>query len=231
MTTTFVSEIYASIQGEGPFTGERQIFTRLAGCPLRCNYCDTPESLTVSGHSRMSVEEVFLEIKRVSVKTGIKTVSMTGGEPLTHIVFLKELLPLLKEQGFKIYLETAGIHVDALEAIYSYVNVISMDMKLPSATHEDHWEQHEKFLKVAGEKAFVKVVLEKKSLLQEVEQAVNIIKKTPVSPLLILQPATAQFPDIEPATAEFIARAFSISKQYLEKVFVMTQQHKIWGMR
>ena len=40
-----VSEIFVSFQGEGLHAGRRQLFVRFAGCPLRCRYCDTPESL------------------------------------------------------------------------------------------------------------------------------------------------------------------------------------------
>ena len=41
-----VSEIFVSFQGEGVHAGRRQLFVRFGGCPLRCRYCDTPESLT-----------------------------------------------------------------------------------------------------------------------------------------------------------------------------------------
>ena len=40
-----VSEVFVSFQGEGPHAGRRHLFVRFAGCPLRCRYCDTPESL------------------------------------------------------------------------------------------------------------------------------------------------------------------------------------------
>ncbi|MDF1532664.1 MAG: 7-carboxy-7-deazaguanine synthase QueE, partial [ANME-2 cluster archaeon] len=40
----FLGEIFNSIQGEGIFTGMRQVFVRFQGCPLHCDYCDTPQS-------------------------------------------------------------------------------------------------------------------------------------------------------------------------------------------
>ncbi|HEX7459911.1 MAG TPA: hypothetical protein VF279_04720, partial [Acidimicrobiales bacterium] len=40
-----VSEIFSAIQGEAALVGERQVFVRLAGCNIRCTYCDQPEAL------------------------------------------------------------------------------------------------------------------------------------------------------------------------------------------
>src|SRR4051812_42305487 len=117
MTFTYISEIFSSIQGEGPFTGEPQIFVRLAGCPLRCDYCDTPESLTAKGHPKKSVEAAVNETLRMAKKDKVGTVSVTGGEPLAHLSFLKEFLPKLKKAGLKVYLETAGVHPQALKAV------------------------------------------------------------------------------------------------------------------
>ena len=44
-----VMEVFASIQGEGRYAGEPQVFVRLHGCPLRCRYCDTPGSWDPGG--------------------------------------------------------------------------------------------------------------------------------------------------------------------------------------
>jgi len=40
-----VSQLFVSFQGEGLHAGRRQLFVRFGGCPLRCRYCDEPESL------------------------------------------------------------------------------------------------------------------------------------------------------------------------------------------
>jgi len=48
-----VSEIFVSFQGEGPHAGRRHLFVRLGGCPLRCRYCDTPESLVPTSECRV----------------------------------------------------------------------------------------------------------------------------------------------------------------------------------
>src|SRR5215813_11073686 len=41
-------EVFHSIQGEGSFLGEPMVFLRVAVCPIRCRYCDTPHSYVAS---------------------------------------------------------------------------------------------------------------------------------------------------------------------------------------
>lgn len=231
MNSAPVSEIYASVQGEGPYTGERQIFVRLAGCPLRCRYCDTPESLVAKGHPRFTVDQVVAKILKLRGRTNIQTVSITGGEPLVYVRFLEELLPKLKKKKLKIYLETAGVHPQSLEQVVSNVDVISMDMKLPSATGRFFWKEHKKFLKVGGKKIFVKVVLERMSKMSEVKKVVSILIALKKSPTLVLQPVTPLSSPKEAPTTDQIAQAYGWAASKLAHVLVMPQQHKIWSVR
>lgn len=231
MTSAFVSEIYSSIQGEGPYTGERQIFVRLAGCPLRCCYCDTPDSLVASGHPRQTVEDVLTEVSRLRRQSRATTVSFTGGEPLAQPLFLLELFRQLKKRRFRTYLETAGIHAKALSTLIKFVDVVSMDMKLPSATGRDLWREHQEFLRIGGKKIFVKIVLEKKSKLEEVRKAIRMLSQQKQPPLLVLQPATPIDNQVAAPLADFVADAYSLATTSLARVFIMQQQHKFWGVR
>lgn len=98
-----IIEIYKSLQGESTFTGLPCIFVRLAGCNLRCDWCDS--EYTFSGGKKMSLEEVAAEVGRLAP---CKLVEITGGEPMLQE---KELLPLMERllaQGFEILLETSG---------------------------------------------------------------------------------------------------------------------------
>src|SRR5689334_12565633 len=142
MKSAFISEIYTSLQGEGPYTGEKQIFVRLAGCPLRCDYCDTPASLTTKGHPELSVTDALNAVLNERRHRGARTVSLTGGEPLAHVAFLSEFAPALQSKKFRVYLETAGVHPRPLEKIVRSCDVISMDMKMPSATGKTYWNEH-----------------------------------------------------------------------------------------
>lgn len=98
-----VVEIFASIDGEGKRTGQPATFIRLAGCNLRCCYCDTKYSFDTSIARDMSIDEVIDECKNL----GYHNVTLTGGEPLIS----KEselLIYRLCKSGFQVNVETNG---------------------------------------------------------------------------------------------------------------------------
>lgn len=124
-----IREIFESIQGEGPYVGEKQLFIRFCGCNLNCNYCDT--DFDVEKSQDYTPTELFEEITKLD---DVFTVSLTGGEPLVSVAFLTEFLPLLKGAGHFVYLETNGTLPDKLEQVIDYVDVIAADIKLESST-------------------------------------------------------------------------------------------------
>ncbi|HVY62512.1 MAG TPA: 7-carboxy-7-deazaguanine synthase QueE, partial [Planctomycetota bacterium] len=96
----FVKEVFLSFQGEGLLLGERQLFIRLAGCNIRCPWCDTPDALVAKEAGRARIEEapgsgrfrelenplgvfdVLREVQRIASEHGpVRWVSITGGEP------------------------------------------------------------------------------------------------------------------------------------------------------
>ena len=99
----YLIEIYKSVQGESSFTGRPCIFVRLAGCNLRCSWCDS--EYTFTGGHKMSLDEVVAEIKKLAP---VKLVEITGGEPLLQE---RELIPLMERlmaESYEILLETSG---------------------------------------------------------------------------------------------------------------------------
>ena len=98
-----VTEIFDSIDGEGKRTGLMAIFVRLAGCNLRCSYCDTAYSLALSDTAYTLTEEELLE-KIHSYPW--KKVTLTGGEPMLHPI--RHLCETLGREGYEVNIETNG---------------------------------------------------------------------------------------------------------------------------
>lgn len=128
-----VLEAFASIQGEGLFLGEPQVFLRLAGCPLRCRYCDTPHSWQLNArevdewHTPFQAACRIAEVEREAGGSK-RTVSLTGGEPLAYPDFAVELASLIGSRA--LHLETAGVHPAALERVLPATRHVSLDLKL-----------------------------------------------------------------------------------------------------
>lgn len=104
-----VIEIFGSIDGEGKRTGQLATFIRLAGCNLRCIYCDTKYSFDCKNAKEMSIDEIVQECWYI----GYKNITLTGGEPLIHKDVNKLILRLCSE-GFEVNVETNG-SVDLFE--------------------------------------------------------------------------------------------------------------------
>jgi organic radical activating enzyme len=141
-------EIFHSVQGEGRFVGVPMAFLRVATCPLRCLYCDTPNSYTAPATFpvRLSVRtqnegnpvaaDRAAELVRqvvVASEPGAKQsrVSVTGGEPLVFPEFVRELGRIVRGKGMRLHLETAAIDPDALAKCVDQVDHLSADYKLP----------------------------------------------------------------------------------------------------
>ena len=118
-------ELYKSVQGESSFAGVPCIFVRLAGCNLRCAWCDS--EYTFTGGKPFTADEIVAQIEALQP---CPLIEFTGGEPMLQH---KELLPLMQrllEQGYTLMMETSGERplADVPKAVHKIV-----DVKCPGA--------------------------------------------------------------------------------------------------
>ena len=98
------NEIFYSIQGEGLLTGVPSVFIRLAGCPLRCTWCDTKYALDPTAGEDLDIPAIIDKIEQWQCKFLV----ITGGEPMVNPQ-LPQLADKLKKRQKHITIETAGI--------------------------------------------------------------------------------------------------------------------------
>ncbi len=219
-----ISEIFESVQGEGLYVGHKQLFIRFFGCNLNCKFCDTKPS----NYVEYEAEELFEKMKSNNIHP--RFVSFTGGEPLIQKDFLKNISRLTKENGFMNYLDSNGIMADELKEVIEFIDVIAMDLKLPSSTGmEDFWQEHCRFLRVASEKeVFLKAVICEETSEEDFRKAVDLIKQVSIGTVLVLQPDSY-------GLADFLEEKLQKFKQICEEEGIVSciipQIHKIIGIR
>ena len=242
-----VSEIFVSFQGEGLHAGRRHLFVRLAGCPLRCRYCDTPESLVAVDECRIlgpdgarrrpnpfspgDLDRAVGEL--VAVAPALHAIAVTGGEPLAQADFLAAWLAI-RESTLPVLLETAGILPARLRRVLPWVSIVSFDVKCPSNTGERaRWDEHEACLAEAsasGCEVYVKMPVDDGTALEEVERGARLVAAAAPGAPLFLTPLT------EPATprltigAAGLERLHAVASAVHDDVRVLPQLHKVLGI-
>jgi len=261
----YFSELFCSVQGEGLFVGERHIFVRTAGCAATCSWCDTVyskvqtprfviHSAAHGEHKAWRANPVALDdvishvLDMAKANAPVSTVSITGGEPLEQPEAVHALARALRAKGLRIYLETAGLHADALASLIDDVDVIAADVKLASATGVDHAPAHRAFLRVLrnsvfdparadARPVFVKVIVDLKASVAEIEDAARLVAETSRKIPFVIQPESetlmgrqstreSRAPLLE--LAQEGARAASV---HLDVVRVIPQTHKVLHLR
>jgi len=224
-----IKEIFSSVQGEGIYVGQPQIFIRFAGCNLDCAYCDTKKS----GGKNYSPFEIVRKVGQVNSSNAIDTISITGGEPLLYPDFLLSLLPRLRIKNFKMYLETNGTLPSGFEKIRDFIDIVAMDMKMPTASSaKAFWGRHRDFLRLAVKKrVFVKIVITPKTTIDEIKKAIAIIDDIDCGIPLVLQPVTPAKRVARKAPLGRLLEFQTLAMTLLGDVRIVPQVHKILGVQ
>lgn len=103
-----INEIFGpTIQGEGEIIGIKTIFIRTNGCDFSCSWCDSKYAWG-NDYKYMTPIEVFNEVIRLSDLRSCSSVTITGGNPCLISEPMKEVIRLLKQEQFEVYVETQG---------------------------------------------------------------------------------------------------------------------------
>lgn len=243
----YITEVFGSFQGEGPRIGERHVFVRFSGCGLGCAYCDTRGAAGMSGVARvergpglgelmlpnpLSVDAVVDAVMAQEVFPGFNSfVSVTGGEPLEQPEFLHELLGAMGGR-FRVLLETNGTRAAELSRVRGGLDVVSMDIKLPSATGLGPlWDEHAEFIEeAAGMELVVKVVVSASTTPDEVAKAAGLAAMHQPGAAFVIQPVTGKG-GLHGVTGDMLLSFYTEARGLLKDVRVIPQAHKILGVR
>ncbi|MEN6643385.1 MAG: 7-carboxy-7-deazaguanine synthase QueE [Armatimonadia bacterium] len=241
-----VAEVFASIQGEGPLVGVRQVFVRLRGCALTCKYCDTTQSRAGAGPGRferepnggwesfenpVTVQQVLGLVSELAGRFRPHSVSITGGEPLLQSEFLLELLPRVKEAGLQTYLDTACCYPEAMQRIGEHVDWVSADLKLPSTMVERvSFADFAATWQAIRHERFVKVVLTAEVSVEELGEALGALRGVDPQAQVVLQPATPSGGCLAPSAEQLFA-LLAAAVDLFPTVRLIPQCHVMMGIR
>lgn len=213
-----IVEIFSSYQGEGGSVkgscfGRRQIFVRLAGCDLKCDWCDTAHSRDVeypeckvekkpgtwefaTCKNPVSAEFVVEQVLNLSTKD-LHSVSLTGGEPAFQEEFFSQIVSFLFEHKIPIFLETNGYFPKRIEKVASKISYACVDIKDRSANSvkESEWEKLvEKemeslaILNKHSVQVFAKIVVTEQTSLDDIRMYTDKLQDIGVP--VVIQPVT-----------------------------------------
>lgn len=207
-----VIEKFISIDGEGPTAGALSLFIRFAGCNLRCAWCDTTYAWEAKNGEYE--ELTAAEIADYAKTTGMKHITITGGEPLLQ----PGLIGLLSRLAdFDIHIETNGAIPIELYRIGDNIHFV-VDYKLPDSGMEDRMYL-ENLASVRKTDTYKFVIASEKDL----DRAIEVVRKYNLDTKTQVYFSTV-FNKMAPA--DVVER---MKKEHLLNIKLQLQMHKyIW---
>lgn len=248
--STHIAEIFNSIQGEGIFTGVRQVFVRFQGCPLHCGYCDTPQSRKketdvcrveyIPGSREYGELQNPIDIAALSKtvqnlwSSSTTHLALTGGEPLMHVDYINELSGLIDRP---LYLETNGCLPDEARKVRYFIDIAACDIKLPEHNADlDYPALLKNELKTAGifyqsgATTFVKTVITHRTSDDSIRKISRSLSDIDDTIPYIMQPVTP-CPGFEPPSPKRLLELMDIAGDHLKDVRAIPQVHKTLGQQ
>lgn len=233
-----LSEIFTSIEGEGILFGTKTMFVRLAGCPLKCHWCDTPYALPMDSGSDRSIDEVK-ELISVGLHPNTYKVNFTGGEPLVQHEAVIELAKFVRQKGIRTYLESACYDSARFAKVLPYIDIVKVEFKLKDSKVVD--EKHYgsllrseldclKLAVASGKPTYIKVVVTNSSSLKEFKSLVHEVFKVARPAEIagfIIQPSYK----IDEPTLDVLFGFYDAVYPTYDQVRVVPQLHKVIGVR
>lgn len=170
-----VVEIFKSINGEGKKSGQLTMFIRFQKCNLCCSYCDTKWAIGEDVPYTLMTDE---EIYNIVIDSGVKNVTLTGGEPLIQYQLQDLLLRFAKNKELNVEIETNGsISIEELVKIENGPS-FTMDYKLPASQMEEYmFLDNFKYLRGSDTIKFVAMNIEDLKRVKEVVETYDLIGK------------------------------------------------------
>jgi organic radical activating enzyme len=139
-----INEIFYSIQGEGYWMGRPAVFVRMAGCNLRCQYCDT-QHLEIK--EELNEHQILKKVLKLfpSRSNIYPRVIVTGGEPTLYD--LEPLAKLFIMSHVDSALETNGTNFDKWRR-FMYFDWITVSPKLDAEYTNEYKHKRVNELKV-----------------------------------------------------------------------------------
>lgn len=242
-TTGNISEVFASIQGEGLYIGTMQLFIRLAGCNLNCKRCELKEFKKVQDYfnikpwpglrcirliNPITPQKLFDTIeKRYNLKD-FYSISILGGEPLLQKDFLAEFLAILRSRKLPIFVETNGMLPNEFLALNDLVDYWCIDLKISKS-----WgfngklrKGHEKILAAAKpSKTYFRMLLDSNDDAEAILKQLKGLSTKRFN--VVLQPFACAPSHVNDWDTVTILEWIKLFKPYFKQVRWIPQVHKL----